>query len=96
MFPEPGGSMTMARYGFNELAGFIAGWAILIDYVIVIALAAITVPHYLSPISESISDSGGEVATAGLVIALVAAINVRDHRPTPAGGLVVLSSPTSR
>jgi basic amino acid/polyamine antiporter, APA family len=77
MFPEPGGSMTMARYGFNELVSFIAGWAILIDYVIVIALAAITVPHYLSPISESISDSGGEVATAGLVIALVAAINVR-------------------
>ena len=32
---------------------------------------------------------GGEVATAGLVIALVAAINVRDHRPTSARGPVL-------
>jgi APA family basic amino acid/polyamine antiporter len=77
MYPEPGGSMTMARYGFNELVSFVAGWAILIDYVIVIALAAITVPHYLSPISDSLSDRGGEIATAAMVIALVAAINVR-------------------
>jgi APA family basic amino acid/polyamine antiporter len=77
MFLEPGGSTTMARYGFNELVSFVAGWAILIDYVIVIALAAITVPHYLSPISESFAESGGEIATAAAVIAVIAAINVR-------------------
>ena len=77
MFFEPGGSTTMARYGFNELVSFVAGWAILIDYVIVIALAAITVPHYLSPISESFAESGGETATAAAVIAVIAAINVR-------------------
>ena len=77
MFFEPGGSTTMARYGFNELVSFVAGWAILIDYVIVIALAAITVPHYLSPISESFAKSGGEIATAAAVIAVIAAINVR-------------------
>ena len=51
-------------YAFNELVSFIAGWAILIDYMIVIALAAITVPHYLTPISDSFA-SGGEVAIAG-------------------------------
>jgi basic amino acid/polyamine antiporter, APA family len=77
MFLERGGSTTMARYAFNELISFIAGWAILIDYMIVIALAAITVPHYLSPISDSFTDSGGEVLTAGAVIAVVAAINMR-------------------
>jgi basic amino acid/polyamine antiporter, APA family len=77
MFLEPGGSTTMARYGFNELVSFVAGWAILIDYVIVIALAAITVPHYLSPISESFAESGGEIATAAAVIAVITAINVR-------------------
>ena len=47
MFHERGGSNTLARHAFNEFVSFIAGWAILIDYVIVIALAAITVPHYL-------------------------------------------------
>ena len=76
MFLERGGSTTMARYAFNELVSFAAGWAILIDYVIVIALAAITVPHYLAPISDSFSHSGGEVLTAGAVIAVVAGINM--------------------
>ena len=76
MFLERGGSTTMARYAFNELVSFAAGWAILIDYVIVIALAAITVPHYLAPISNSFSHSGGEVLTAGAVIAVVAGINM--------------------
>ena len=47
MYGERGGSNTLARYAFNELVSFVAGWAILIDYVIVIALAAVTVPHYL-------------------------------------------------
>ncbi len=75
MFRERGGSMTIAGHAFNELVSFTAGWAILIDYIIVIALAAITVPHYLTPISDWFA-SGGEVATAGAVIALVAAINV--------------------
>jgi basic amino acid/polyamine antiporter, APA family len=76
MFLERGGSTTIARYAFNELVSFTAGWAILIDYMIVIALAAITVPHYLSPISDSFADSGGEIVIAGVVIAAVAAINV--------------------
>ncbi len=76
MFLERGGSTTIARYAFNELISFAAGWAILIDYVIVIAVAAITVPHYLSPISSSISHSRGEVITAAAVIVVVAAVNV--------------------
>ena len=59
MFRERGGSSTFARHAFNELIAFIAGWAILIDYLIVIALAAISVPHYLEPIS-------GEPRRAGL------------------------------
>ena len=44
MFRERGGSSTFARHAFNELVAFIAGWAILIDYMIVIALAALSVP----------------------------------------------------
>ena len=33
----------IARHAFNELISFIAGWAILIDYIIIIALAAVSV-----------------------------------------------------
>ncbi|MCK4368838.1 MAG: hypothetical protein KAV68_04140 [Dehalococcoidales bacterium] len=28
MFPEAGGSASFARHGFNDIAGFIAGWAL--------------------------------------------------------------------
>ena len=59
MFRERGGSSTFARHAFNELISFIAGWAILIDYVIVIAAAAITVPHYLTPISDDLRPAAG-------------------------------------
>jgi APA family basic amino acid/polyamine antiporter len=76
MFLERGGSSTFARHAFNELVSFIAGWAILIDYLIVIALAAITVPHYLTPISASLDAGVGEVGIAGAVIAFVAVLNM--------------------
>jgi APA family basic amino acid/polyamine antiporter len=76
MFRERGGSNTFARHAFNELVSFIAGWAILIDYVIVIALAAISVPHYLTPIDSSFADGTAEIAAAGGVIVLAAAVNI--------------------
>ena len=58
MFRERGGSSAFARHAFNELVAFIAGWAILLDYLIVIALAAISVPHYLVPIWGGFDDNG--------------------------------------
>jgi APA family basic amino acid/polyamine antiporter len=76
MFPERGGSSMFARHAFNELIAFIAGWAILIDYLIVIALAAISVPHYLTPISSSFAEGAPEMIAAGAVIAAVAGINI--------------------
>src|SRR5262249_39620123 len=55
----------------------IAGWAILIDYLIVIALAAISVPHYLEPISGSFSKPGWEIGVAAFVIVAACALNIR-------------------
>lgn len=76
MFRERGGSNSLARRAFNEVVSFLAGWAILLDYVIVIAIATLTIPHYLAPISGSIDDAGAEIAIATGAILLVAAINV--------------------
>jgi basic amino acid/polyamine antiporter, APA family len=72
MFAEPGGSSTLARNAFNELVSFIAGWAILIDYIIVIALAAVSVPHYMSPIWGGFTHGWGEAVVTTGVIALAA------------------------
>jgi basic amino acid/polyamine antiporter, APA family len=76
MFRERGGSSTFARHAFNELIAFIAGWAILIDYLIVIALAAISVPHYLEPISASFAKPGWEIGIAAAVIAAACVLNI--------------------
>jgi len=76
MFRERGGSSTFARHAFNELVAFIAGWAILIDYLIVIALAAISVPHYLQPIWGGFAEPGWEIGTAAAVIAAACVLNI--------------------
>src|ERR671923_105507 len=44
---ETGGAATFVRLAFNDLAGFLTGWALFLDYVIVIALSALFMPHYL-------------------------------------------------
>lgn len=76
MFRERGGSSTFARHAFNELVSFVAGWAILIDYVIVIAAAAITVPHYLTPISDEFAGGREEFVVAAAVIGLASFLNI--------------------
>lgn len=76
MFRERGGSSTFARHAFNELIAFIAGWAILIDYLIVIALAALSVPHYLEPVSADFAEPGWEIGMAVAVIAFVCVLNI--------------------
>ena len=76
MFRERGGSSTFARHAFNELVAFIAGWAILIDYLIVIALASLSVPHYLGPVTSDFSTPGWEIGMGAAVIAAVCVLNI--------------------
>ena len=94
MFQERGGSSMFARYAFHELISFIAGWAILIDFLIIIALAALSVPHYLSPIDESLAEAGPEIAVAIAVIVAVAGLNILDltgRRSPRALGILALA-----
>jgi basic amino acid/polyamine antiporter, APA family len=45
---ETGGAATLVRIAFNDLWGFITGWALFLDYIIVIALSALFMPHYVA------------------------------------------------
>jgi APA family basic amino acid/polyamine antiporter len=76
MYGERGGSSSFARHAFNELVSFVAGWAILIDYIIIVALAAVAVAHYLAPIWGGFTDGFAEIAVVAAVIALAAAANI--------------------
>ena len=102
MFRERGGSSTFARHAFNELVAFIAGWAILIDYLIVIALAAISVPALPgADLGAASASPGWEIGIAAAVIVAVCVLNIlnitgrgrqrsarlpRPRRPRPAAG----------
>jgi APA family basic amino acid/polyamine antiporter len=44
--PETGGAAMFVRRAFTDPAGFLTGWVLLLDYVVVIALAGLFVPHY--------------------------------------------------
>lgn len=75
--PERGGASTFARYGLNELWSFVAGWAIILDYLIVMAIAVFAVSHYLAEFVPMAGQAGGELVVAAGVIAFVAWANVR-------------------
>src|SRR4051812_41914894 len=42
------GATVFARYAFNELVSFIAGWVMILDYVILLSVTAFTATHYLA------------------------------------------------
>jgi basic amino acid/polyamine antiporter, APA family len=48
MLPEAGGSSSFTRRAFNEFVSFGAGWALMLDYIVTIAISAFFVPNYLA------------------------------------------------
>src|SRR6478672_9139127 len=77
MFPEAGGSSSFARHAFNELASFIAGWALTLDYIITIAISAFFVPHYLGAFFPALTHNPGDIIGGLVTIVLLAALNIR-------------------
>jgi len=76
MHPERAGSTVFARYAFNELVSFIAAAAVLLDYVILIAICALTAADYLATFIPGLGHGAARVALALAVVAYVAITNV--------------------
>jgi APA family basic amino acid/polyamine antiporter len=74
---DRGGSTVFARYAFNELVSFIAGWAILLDYVILIAVTAFSATQYLRTFWSPLGDRDEALGLALAFIALVVLSNIR-------------------
>jgi APA family basic amino acid/polyamine antiporter len=75
---ETGGAATFVRVAFNDLAGFVTGWALFLDYLIVIALSALFFPHYLGLAIgvHSIASHPGDVIVGCVVIAAIGLIRL--------------------
>jgi basic amino acid/polyamine antiporter, APA family len=65
-----GGAAAFVRVAFNDFAGFLTGWALFLDYLIVIALSALFLPHYLGLALgiQSIARHPGDVIVGCVVI----------------------------
>ena len=89
--PETGGAATFVRRAFNDLAGFVTGWALFLDYLIVMALSALFLPHYLGAAlsAESLRESPWDAVIGCLVIAAIAGMRLFRHTRLHTGALAV-------
>ncbi len=93
---ETGGAATLVRIAFNDLWGFVTGWALFLDYLIVIALSALFMPHYVAGAFFLRIHRPWDVVAGCGVIAGIAAIRLlhqtRLHRWAIAVALVDLAT----
>ena len=89
--PETGGAATFVRRAFNDVFGFLTGWALFLDYLIVIALSTLFLPHYLGTALglDALRESPWDAVTAVCVIAAITGIRLARRSQLHAGGLVV-------
>jgi APA family basic amino acid/polyamine antiporter len=74
---ERGGATVIARYAFNELVSFIAGWAICLDYLILVALCAFASTDYLGLFWEGFNRGFSEFLIASAIVLYVAFTAIR-------------------
>src|SRR6478735_5509579 len=78
---ERGGATVIARYAFNELVSFIAGWAICLDYLILVALCAFASTDYLGLFWSGFDHGVSEFLIASAIVLWVALVAIRGPGP---------------
>lgn len=88
---ETGGAATFVRVAFNDFAGFLTGWVLFLDYLIVIALSALFFPHYLGLALgiHPIARHPGDVITACFLIGFIALLRLARRNRLYSFGIVV-------
>jgi APA family basic amino acid/polyamine antiporter len=87
---DRGGSTVFARYAFNELWSFIAGWAILLDYVILLAVTAFTATNYLAAFHRQFDSGGQELLLCFVILGYVVVRNIRGFSRTRVNRITAL------
>ncbi len=76
MIHESGGSASFARYAFNDLISFIAGWGLLLDYIVTIAISAFAVSPYLGVFHNSLKLTEIQIGFTVCLILLLFFLNL--------------------
>jgi APA family basic amino acid/polyamine antiporter len=88
---ETGGAATFVRVAFNDFAGFLTGWVLFLDYLIVIALSALFFGHYLGIALgiHAIARHPGDVITGCVVVGVIALSRLARRTKLYTFGIVV-------
>ncbi len=89
--PQAGGAATFTRRAFNDLAGFTTGWLLFLDFLIVIALSTLFLPHYLAAAlsAPSLTEGPWDVIVAVVVIATIVGARLVRHSRIHTAALVL-------
>src|SRR4051812_36987120 len=87
---ERAGSTVFARYAFNELVSFVAGWAVLLDYVILLAVTSFAATNYLAAFWHQFGEGAVEIGVAMAILAYVAVRNIMGFSGRRAERILVL------
>jgi basic amino acid/polyamine antiporter, APA family len=74
--PVAGGSSSFSRRAFNEFVSFTAGWALMLDYIITVAISGYFTVTYLGIFYEPLQEWPGAAIGGIVVIMVLVAINV--------------------
>ncbi|HJR94438.1 MAG TPA: APC family permease, partial [Gaiellaceae bacterium] len=89
--PEAGGAATFVRRAFNDLAGFVTGWVLFLDFLIVMALSGLFLPHYLAGAVGlgALRESPWDAVVGCALIAGIAAVRIARRTRLHVGALAV-------
>lgn len=73
---ESGGSASFARHAFNDFISFIAGWGLLLDYVVTIAISAFAVGPYLGIFFKDLTKTPVQLVFTMALLLILFAMNV--------------------
>jgi basic amino acid/polyamine antiporter, APA family len=87
---ERAGATVFARFAFNELVSFVAGWMILLDYVILIAVTSFSATNYLAAFYAPLGRGTAELLLCFGIILYVAIRNIRGFSKTRVNRIAAL------
>jgi APA family basic amino acid/polyamine antiporter len=87
---DRGGATVFARYAFNELVSFVAGWMILLDYIILIAVTSFSATNYLAAFYAPLGSGTEELLLCFAIILYVAIRNIRGFSKTRVNRIAAL------
>ncbi len=77
IFLDAGGSASYTRKTFNDFISFIAGWSLLLDFIVTIAISSFAIAPYLSYFIPKLMEPEYKVGLSCFIILVLLLLNIR-------------------